>query len=82
MEKELFKKTGFESESVRDVRFRRCDVGNYFFDNITFWHKVDFEYANLTEATFSKSSFHQEVSFKNAELVKPNLLIASLKKVF
>ena len=34
--KNYIKKTGFESESVRDVRFRRCDVGNYFFENITF----------------------------------------------
>ena len=51
--KNYIKKTGFEPESVRDVRFRRYDVGNYFFENITFWHKVGFEYANVTEATFS-----------------------------
>ena len=78
--KNYIKKTGFESESVRDVRFRRCDVGNYFFENITFWHKVDFEYANLTEATFSKCSFHQEVSFKNAELVKAKFTDCKFKK--
>ena len=69
-----------QSESVRDVIFRRCDVGNYSFENITFRHKVDFEYANLTEAVFSSCTFYKEASFKNAELVKTKFKNCKLKK--
>ena len=59
-----------QSEIARDVLFRRRDVGNYSLENITFRHKADFEYANLTEAVFSNCTFYKEVSFRNAELVK------------
>ena len=34
----------------------------------------------MTEATFSKCSFHQEVSFKNAELVKAKFTDCKFKK--
>ena len=68
--KNYIRQNGDQSESVRDVLFRRCDVGNYSFENITFRHKADFEYANLTEAVFSNCTFYKEVSFRNAELVK------------
>ena len=69
-----------QSESVRDVIFRRCDVGSYSFENITFRHKVDFEYANLKEAVFSSCTFYKEVSFKNAELVKTKFTNCKLQK--
>ena len=69
-----------QSESVRDVIFRRCDVGNYSFENITFRHEVDFEYANLTEAVFSNCTFYKDVSFKNAELVKTKFTNCNLQK--
>ena len=69
-----------QSESVRDVIFRRCDVGNYSFENITFRHKVDFEYTNLTESVFSNCTFYKELSFKNAELVKTKFTNCNLQK--
>lgn len=34
----------------------------------------------MTDATFSKCSFHQEVSFKNAELVKAKFTDCKFKK--
>ena len=66
--------------TVKDARFRRCEFVDCSFDRITFLHEVDFEYSNLTGATFSNCEFHKQVSFRNAELVRTKFTSCLFKR--